>query len=127
MKTMRTIIAMLAALCLISCGKDNNKKLDGKWDPMVWETEVAGQIADNQQIVSVSGAELTFFCQNYSSPWISGADHHAITTDWFRAEINENKLTVVIEANNTGEERSIKLDLTAGDIFYTFVFKQSAE
>lgn len=138
---MKTIFAMLAAFCLFSCGKNNDKKNDGNWDPMVWETEVAGQIANNQQNISATGAEIIFFCRNYSSPWISSAesngeyyyppveanDHRSLTLDWFKAEINGNKLTVVIEANNTGEGRSIKLDVTAGDIFYTFVFNQSAD
>lgn len=139
MKTMRTIFAMLAALCLLSCGKDNNKSLD--WDQMIWTNEESGQVAGNLLTVSSAGTELGFLCKNYSSPWIDSADsngehffppienndYRTLTTDWFKAEINGNKLKVVIEANNTEAERSLELVVTAGDIFYTFVFKQSAE
>ena len=87
-----------------------------------------------------NGTEFTFSCQNYSSPWIDNAvsngeyyyppreanDYHTISADWFKVEISGNKLTVVFEANNTAAERPLQLTVTAGDIFYTFKFKQPA-
>ena len=81
-----------------------------------------------------------FSCRNYSSPWIENAEfageyffppreennYHAITTDWFHAELKGNKLKVTFERDETTTERPIVLTVTAGDIFYTFKFKQFA-
>ena len=136
MKIWRSILVMVVAvLAFNSCSDD-----DGDWDAMVWKAEVPVQMTDGVYNVSANGAEFTFSCRNYSSPWIvnvtsSGEyfyppresnDYHAITTDWFKAEISGNKLKVVFEANDTAEERPLQLTVTAGDIFHTFKFKQFA-
>ena len=135
MKIWRVAFAMLAALSLASCSSDEP---DGKWDSMVWKAEVPVQTTDGVYTVLETGTEFTFSCQNYSSPWIEDAlsngehyyppreanDYHTITTDWFKAEMSGNKLKVVFEANKTAEDRTLQLTVTAGDIFYTFKFKQ---
>ena len=137
MKTWRLAFAMLAAFSLASCSSDDP---DGKWDSMAWEAEVPVLKTDGVYAVPANGTEFTFSCQNYSSPWIDHAvsnggyyyppreanDYHTILADWFKAEISGNKLTVVFEANETAEERPLQLTVTAGDIFYTFKFKQLA-
>ena len=38
-----------------------------------------------------------------------------------------NKLQVTFKANTTEKERPLRLVVTAGDIFYTFGFKQNAK
>ncbi len=136
-KLWRLAFAMLSAFSLASCSSDEP---DGKWDSMVWKAEVPVQITDRVYNVSETGAELVFSCKNYSSPWISDAesrgehyfpshevnDYHTVSADWFKAEINGNKLTVVFNSNATTEERPLQLTVTAGDIFYTFSFKQNS-
>ena len=137
MKIWRIAFAMLAAFSLASCNSDDP---DGLWDPMVWKAEVPVQTTNGIYNVSATGGEFTFSCRNYSSPWIENAmsngkhfyhpyeldDYHTVTTDCFKAEISGNKLKVVFEANDTAEERPLQLTVTAGDIFYTFNFKQFA-
>ena len=84
---------------------------------------------------------MTFTCRNYSAPWIENAEYggnyyfpprennnfHTITTDWFKAEIVGNKLCVTFDSNENHQARPLKLTVTAGDIFYTFRFEQSAK
>ena len=138
---MRVIYAisfvMLACFALTSCVIEEP---DGKWDSMVWRAEEAVLKTDGVYIVSATGAEITFSCANYSSPWIenieSGGewyfppreenDYHTIKSDWFNVELRGNKLKVTFERNETTTERALKLTVTAGDIFYTFNFKQFA-
>lgn len=137
MKIWRNILVMAVALIsFTSCSDDP----DGKWDAMSWKAEVPVQATDGVYTVSATGTEFTFSCRNYSSPWMADAvsngehyfppreenDFHTITADWFKAEISGNKLKVVFENNNTAEERPLQLTVTAGDIFYTFKFKQLA-
>ena len=136
MKFLRIILVMtVAVISLASCDITDP---DGKWTPMDWEAEGPVQITDGIYIVSAAGSEFTFACQNYSKPWIADAlfngkyyhhelnDMRTITVDWFKASISENKLRVVIDANETAEDRQIELTVTAGDCFYTFKFKQLA-
>ena len=136
MKFLRIILVMtVAVISLASCDITDP---DGKWTPMDWEAEGPVQITDGVYNVSAAGSEFTFACQNYSKPWIADAlfngkyyhhelnDMRTITVDWFKASISENMLKVVIDANETAEDRQIELTVTAGDCFYTFKFKQFA-
>ncbi|MBR5749298.1 MAG: BACON domain-containing protein [Prevotella sp.] len=140
MKTMKIwrsiLVATVAVLSFNSCSDDP----DGKWDPMVWKAEVPVQTSDGVYNVSANGTVFTFSCQNYSAPWVDSAvsngkyyyppreanDYHTISADWFKVETSGNKLKVVFEANETKQERPLQLTVTAGDIFYTFKFKQVA-
>ena len=136
MKTLKCLgiaFAMLATLA--SCSSDAPV---GKWDAMVWKAEVPVHATDGVYTVPEAGAEFTFTCQNYSSPWIENAlsdggycfppreagDFHHLSAEWFRAEMSGMHLAVVFEANETAEERLLTLTVTAGDIFHTFRFKQ---
>ena len=136
---LRIILVMtVAVLSLSSCSSDDNSY--GKWNAMVWEAEVPAQTTDGVYTASANGAEFTFTCQNYTFPWIESAvsngayffpprednNYHTVSADWFKAEINGNQLKVVFEANETAEEKPLQLTVTAGDIFYTFKFKQLA-
>jgi len=128
---------MLAAFSLASCSSSDP---EGDWDPMIWKSEAPAKTTDGVYHVSETGGEFIFSCRNYSSPWIDSAssngkyffppreenNYHEIIEDWFKAEISGNKLKVVFEKNDSEKERSLRLNVTAGDIFYTFTFKQSA-
>ena len=137
MKILRIMFMMLAGFSIASCSTTDP---DGKWDPMDWKAEVPVQTTDGIYDISANGTEFTFSCNNYSSTWIENAVsngvyyypsreanvYHVVTTDWFKAETIGNKLKIVFEANETAEERPLQLTVTAGDIFYTFKFKQFA-
>lgn len=135
MKILRLAFVMLAAFSIASCS--NSDDPDGKWKPMEWESEVPVQTTDGVYNVSETGTEFTFSCKNYS-PWLVNAlsngkyylpeenSYHVIATDWFKAETNGKTLKVVFEANESAEERPLLLEVTAGDIFYTFRFIQFA-
>ncbi len=133
---------MTAVITLTSCNSD---EYDGDWDDMIWKTEVKATEQDGTYLVAATGGEFTFSCKNYQHPWISEAlyageyynpdvqddEHHTrdskkLTLDWFKAEITDNLLKVTFEPNQATTERPIKLTITAGDIFYTFYFRQSA-
>lgn len=136
MKTWK-ILLVLAAAALASC---TGEEPLGKWDPMVWKADVPVATADGAYAVAATGAELTFTCVNYSSPWIENAfsggeyyypprevdDFHTITTGWLRAETRGDRLHVAFDANETAGERVVLLTVTAGDIFHTFKFRQAA-
>lgn len=135
-------VAITATITLTSCNSD---EYDGDWDDMIWKTEVKATELDGTYLVAATGGELTFSCKNYQHPWISEAlyageyynpdvqddEHHTInrqklSLDWFKAEITGNLLKVTFAPNQATTERPIKLYVTAGDIFYPFTFKQSA-
>ncbi len=138
---MRVIYAicfvLLGCFALTSCIIEEP---DGKWDSMVWKAEEPVQKTDGIYTISASGSVITFSCGNYSSPWIENAEsegewyfppreennYHTIKADWFNVEMRGNKLKVTFERNETPMERPLKLTVTAGDIFYTFNFKQFA-
>ena len=128
---------VFAAFSLASCSSDRN---DGDWDSMVWKAEVpVVKTTDGIYDVSADGATLTFSCRNYSKPWFSEAkvdgeqiippymdeiNNKLIYGENFRAEIHGNKLTVDFKANDSAQPRNTTITVTAGDIFYTFRFKQ---
>ena len=131
-------MAMIATISLISCEEIDDP--DGLWDPMIWKTEVQTAKQDDAYIVGATGGTFTFSCSNYSKPWLENVeyageyyypprekkDFHTITLYWFKAEMKDNCLKVTFEPNIETRERLIKLTVTAGDIFYIFYFKQSA-
>lgn len=138
-KTRNWPIAMtiIAALSFTSCNEDVERAL-GDWDEMIWKTEAQTTQKDDAYIIDANGGEITFTCSNYSYPWLADADsldkHYYIEydvrsydADWFKADINDNVLKVTFKANPNPAERPLKLTVTAGDIFHTFNFKQSAK
>ena len=127
---------MLAAISLASCSSE-----DGDWDPMVWKAEVPIQTTDKVYNVSGDGETITFSCLNYSKPWFAGAEvdgepilpplmdeagYGLIYGENFRAEIHGNKLSIEFKPNKTAQTTNTSITVTAGDIFYTFRFKQFA-
>lgn len=108
---------------------------------MIWEAEVQVQKTDGIYHIPTDGGTITFTCRNYSAPWIENAESgdkyyfpprednifHTITADWFKAEIVGNKLSVTFDSNGNDQARPLTLEVTAGDIFYTFKFEQSAK
>ena len=112
---------------------------------MVWKAEVPVVKSGDSFEVSDRGETIVFTCRNYSKPWLavvmSGEtqvfperifqdieinDRHKVTTDWFTVEIVGNKLIISFGPNKESWEQLLNLTVTAGDIFYTFNFRQLA-
>ena len=136
MKLWRIAFMMLAAISLASCSSE-----DGDWDPMVWKAEVPVQTTDKVYNVSEDGETIIFSCLNYSKPWFAEAEvdgepilppymdeigYGLIYGENFRAEIHGNKLSIEFKPNKTAQTTNTSITVTAGDIFYTFRFKQFA-
>ena len=141
MKHWAALLVMCATIfTFFSCDKD-----DGDWDPMVWKAEVPVVKSGDSYEVSDRGETIVFSCRNYSKPWLavvmSGEtqvfperifqdieinDRHKVTTDWFTVEIVGNKLIISFGPNKESWEQLLNLTVTAGDIFYTFNFRQLA-
>lgn len=128
--------AVLALAGLTSC---NLSKEDGDWDPMKWSAEQELSVDNNYYVIPAEGATVSFICKNYSAPWMSEAatggrfylpdyekgDYRNIKGDWFTASTNNNRLTITF-TENAETDRYISITVTAGDIFYSFRFKQKA-
>ena len=109
---------------------------------MDWQAEVETNWQNSAFVIDANGGEFVASCRNYSKPWFMYAftggeyinpryenenpDLYTITAEWFKAEIKGNILTVTFDSNQTNEVRPLELTVTAGDIFYTFSFRQSA-
>ncbi|MCR5313294.1 MAG: hypothetical protein K6E54_06595, partial [Bacteroidaceae bacterium] len=129
------MITCATALALLSCGEED--ALIGEWDDMVWKAEnPVVQTTSNIYDVSADGTSFTFTCKNYSSAWFEGANEHVnyvsdehnfpylIYNENFRAELQGNKLAIDFYANKESIERNTSITVSAGDIFYTFYFRQ---
>ena len=139
---MKTTNILLGALMVLTvrAACDFVEK-DGDWDPMVWTVDNSDEKTDIVHEIPAEGGTISFTCKNYSSPWIVIAadeekqyfpprendNYRIIVTDWFKADMVGNKLQVTFKANTTEKERPLRLAVTAGDIFYTFGFKQNAK
>jgi len=71
LKIRQIIMAITATITLASCS--DIVEPDGKWDDMIWKTEVKATEQDGTYLVAATGGELTFSCKNYQHPWISEA------------------------------------------------------
>jgi len=132
----KLLFILSAAFVLSSC---SSTALDGDWDPMKWNAEQKLTSDNGAYIIPADGETITFVCKNYSKPWMSEAnvngkyffpdyeanDYKSVTGDWFAASIQDNRLSVTF-TENTAAERSVAITVTAGDIFYTFKFRQKA-
>ena len=126
--------AVLAIAGLTSC---NTSTEDGDWEPMKWSAEQVLSVDNNYYVIPAEGATVSFICKNYGAPWMSDAitggiqylpdyetgDYKNIKGDWFAASTNENRLTVTF-TENTATDRYLSVTVTAGDIFFSFLFKQ---
>ena len=148
MKTMniwRLTLTLLAALSLASCSIE---ALDGDWDPMKWAKthyKIIKEDGTKYYYVPQEGGEYTFTCKNYKGFWIADMtvtedDHithiyleespHTITLDDIQVQIESNVATIHIapsafsQTSHNLHTHYYILTVTAGDIFYTFRFKQ---
>lgn len=136
-------LVVLALFSLVSCSDD-----DGDWAPMRWnktDYEVINEDGSRYYTVPQAGQVYTFTCKNYKGIWIAGMDitedgvssHyppkaglHAIDLDNIQVQIVDNVVTVSVAPRglkwyeSENQPNYYHLYVTAGDIFYTFNFKQ---
>lgn len=129
MKHILFVIAAAAAL-LCSCSLK-----DGDWEKMKWSSDI-GKFDRNDIAVPAGGATCTFTCTNYHKFWISSVSEDGrhleesnddpLNSDggWFSVHIGGDTMTVAISPNDTPHDRTLKVEVTAGDIFSTFTFNQ---
>ncbi|MCR4603928.1 MAG: hypothetical protein K5683_10435 [Prevotella sp.] len=128
------VIALAGALWLSGCDDK-----DGDWDPMKWKAEQTVDSENGAYIISSEGGSVSFLCTNYT-PWLSYAvadgnyevhvhennDVKHLVGEWFRVSVEGKRMTVSFD-NNPSSERVVEIITTAGDIFYTFAFRQRAK
>ena len=135
------LLLAMAACTQASCSED-----DGDWEEMKWETSVK---AGKDGIISVGseGGTYEFKCKNYN-PWLcsilqfeDGQKSEAFygSTDdnqdayqglfmagtWLTVKCSGSTLTVEIKPNESQKEHKMVVEVTAGDIFDSFVFQQA--
>ena len=138
MKHIFLCIALICTLYLTSCSKE-----DGDWEPMKWKT-TATTAKDGYIYVDSDGGTFVFQCRNYSRPWMADVvqtedeksvrynppetdgktDFKKIETTWLTSACENNTVTVKIQPTTAPHYRTMHVTVTAGDIFFTFKFKQ---
>ena len=138
---MTCLLLAMAACTLASCSDD-----DGDWEEMKWETSVK---AGKDGVISVGseGGTYEFKSKNYD-PWLisisqfedgmEGEVFHRNTDDnqyadqgmyiagtWLTARCSGSTLTVKIKPNESQKKHTMTVEVTAGDIFDSFVFRQA--
>lgn len=133
------MVAFLAISALAGC---SGEELDGDWDLMKWKTEV--KVGKGGYVeVPKAGGTYQWTCKNYHGFWLSGAretasdgskksfwiygtesDFNHLTTTWSTIKAEERVLTVTIAPNETDSTRILEVQVTAGDIFDQFNFRQ---
>lgn len=154
MKTMRRLLfALLAVLAICSC---DNTPMDGDWPPMKWDKtnyQIVKEDNSSYYLVPAEGGTFTFHCKNYNGFWIGDGrfeydgqvwhlcevyeenannpnferDWHHFAYNWIEVTAKKDAVLEVVFQPNDGAERKADITVTAGDIFYTFAFKQSGK
>ena len=132
MKHFLFVIAAAAAL-LCSCSLK-----DGDWEKMKWSSDI-GKFDRQNIAVPAEGATCTFVCTNYRKFWIGSVtddgkyvgdingDYLDSEGGWFSVHIEGDTMTVVISPNDSPRDRTLKVEVTAGDIFSMFTFNQQPQ
>ena len=121
--------------------KEESEKVVGAWDAMQWKSEnikgdVSVKYVSNGLVeFNISGeGSVDMVCNNYF-PWISYGTYYPEIPDditvyeyeWLHVSIKEN--VVKCEFDNVPEDfhKEIYVEMTAGDIFCTFLFKREED
>ena len=138
---MTCLLLAMVACTLASCSED-----DGDWEEMKWDTSVK---AGKDGVISVGseGGTYEFKCKNYN-PWLCSISQFEdgmegevfdrntddnryadqgmyIAGTWLTAKCSDSTLTVEIKPNESQKEHKMTVEVTAGDIFDSFVFRQA--
>lgn len=139
MKILSRISILLIGVLLgfSSCGDEP----DGKWAKMKWNNVDNLAKVNGTYMIPEEGGTFTFECKNYY-PWLSsviinsepfGREEWNETwmkciSDWFEVEITDKKVIFTFdEIKEPMTGRTVKVEVTAGDIFDTFIFQQQKQ
>lgn len=126
----------MVLLAVSSCGDEP----DGKWDKMKWTNVDNLMNLQGVYIIPSYGGSYTFLCRNYERPWIESVtvdgtrqdinneSRSAYDGEWCSVEFDGNALIVTAKRLPADvESRHIDVEVTAGDIFDAFHFRQAQE
>ena len=148
---MKRTILSLCLLAIVSCGSKEDPI--GLWEPMKLtskEVVIKNRNGKKEQpySVTISGSQTHFTLEvtNYSLWWVSSiqtkespdseekytynitsgiGEQKTFAHDWYTFTVKGNKVDCLINENKTDRQRTICLDMTAGDIFATINIVQS--
>lgn len=137
-RLMFSLIAVAAMVIMPSC---ESIEPEGKQAPFKWKTDV--EVLNGVVSVPHYGGTYTFTCTNYGdSFWLYGAeamsdgttvwyehddgDYRHVKTPWMEASVSNGDLVVTIQPNESGVERTVKVNLECYNAFDDFTFKQAA-
>lgn len=147
---MKKIVLMLFAMLFSfsSCSSDDDPALVGKGEIM--EISAENATLDNSKgeatlYIDVPAAESTFSLKvtNYDDWWIHSFSVKELSSnsyvlvpkidnkkvsykDWFNAMVASNQLKCTISENISSVPRTIKMEMTVGDVFETIYIVQAA-
>lgn len=145
-KVLLMMFAVMMTLC--SCSKEDKDSTSvGDWEEMVVSVENAkfDTSSADCKIVNIPSDENDFTLKvtNYDDWWIQSVniketstniykavkvkDRHDVTCDWGSVNVVSNQARCYISANTSVESRTIKLEMTAGDVFETIYIVQAGK
>ena len=147
---MKKILLMMFAvmLTLCSCSKEDKDSTSvGDCDTMVVSIEnaVFDSSSKEDKVINVpcEGNSFTLKVTNYEDWWIYSInvkeaptvnykgievkDSRNVTSDWGGVKIVSNQAQCNISANASAQPRTIKLEMTAGDVFETIYIVQAGK
>lgn len=110
---------------------------DGGWEPMKWVTTPSGLDKKDAVKVPADGDSYLFVCNNYNGFGLSEicedgkymdwkSNNQLFDGDWYHVTISERQMLIVINSNETGKSRTLKVSLQSGNVFEYFTFVQDA-
>lgn len=134
-------ISMLLIAVLLGFSSCDNEQPIGIWSPMKWNNVDNLTKTNNIYVIPAEGGSFTFECKNYA-PWLSDViinterqkmvlqenwNRKEYKNEWFEVKIIDKKVIFTFDKiEKPMTERTVEVEVTAGDIYDDFVFKQAA-
>ena len=129
----KLLLCLLASvMSLTSCESSDP---EGLVDTMKWSTVPSG-LKNGELKVKAEGGNCLFACKNYNGFWIASVkekgefkettSHKEFEGGWYLVKVEDNKLKVIINSNETNASRSFTVCVEAGNTFDEFKFVQDA-
>lgn len=127
----KILLLIIFATTFVAC---ESEEKDGDWEPMKWETNVSN-INKNKIEVPNEGGVYVLKCTNYKSFWIDALFENGeflpiyedkIEREWYSIKIDDGStMTVSILSNSSDDNRTLKIEIQAGNVFDSFLFEQN--
>lgn len=143
----RLLLLLTMFLAVVTTGCEFSDP-DGRWTPMKWAKNNYQKEKNDDgmmyYIVPKEGGTFTFRCNNYPNFWLSPCtfseygygktdevtaypdsadDPKHLSCEWCDVSVVDNALTIVFQEGQHSS-RMAKIEVTAGDIFDAFNFRQ---